>query len=84
MFAPEPRRMLPETIRDIEEKGFSLRTFEDKVKVEVAKEDIAAFVDSFVHQDMELAAIEPKRFTLEDFFMGIINTTSGPGSQTGD
>ncbi len=78
------RRMLPETIRDIEEKGFSLRTFEDKVKVEVAKEDIAAFVDSFVDQDMELAAIEPKRFTLEDFFMGIINTTSRPGSQTGD
>ena len=68
------RKVSSERVRDLQEEGFSPKTFEDKVKVEVPKDEIAAFVDTFVDRDIELAAIEPKRFTLEDFFMGFVNT----------
>lgn len=68
------RRVSSEQIKTLQDKGFSPKTSEDKVKVEVPKEEIAAFVDTFVDRDIELAAIEPKRFTLEDFFMGFVNT----------
>ena len=66
------RKVFPEHVKTLEEKGFDPRNFEDKVKVEVPKDDLSAFVDSFVRQGVELVAIEPKRFTLEDFFMGFI------------
>ena len=67
------RRVSSEQIKTLQDKGFSPKTSEDKVKVEVPKEEIAAFVDTFVDRDIELAAIEPKRFTLEDFFMGFVD-----------
>jgi hypothetical protein len=60
-------------VKALEEKGLSPRTVEDKVKVEVPKEDLAAFVDTSAHQGMEVVAIEPKRLTLEDFFMGFVS-----------
>jgi ABC-2 type transport system ATP-binding protein len=67
------RRVSSEQIKTLQDKGFSPKTAEDKVKVEVPKEEIAAFVDTFVDRDIELVAIEPKRFTLEDFFMGFVD-----------
>lgn len=67
------RRVSSEQVKTLQDKGFSLKTSEDKVKVEVPKEEIAAFVDTFVDRDIELAAIEPQRFTLEDFFMGFVD-----------
>jgi ABC-2 type transport system ATP-binding protein len=67
------RKVFPEQVKTLEEKGFDPRNFEDKVKLEVPKDDLPTFVDSFVRQGVELVAIEPKRFTLEDFFMSFIN-----------
>ncbi len=67
------RKVSPAQLKTLEERSYSPRGFEDKVKVEVPKEDLATFVDTFVHQGMELIAVEPKRFTLEDFFMGFVN-----------
>ena len=66
------RKVLPEQVETLRQKGLLPRNFEDKVKVEVSKDDLSSFVDSFVRQGVELVAIEPKRFTLEDFFMGFI------------
>ena len=66
------RKVLAQQLNTLREKGFSARPFEDKVKVEVRKEDLAAFVDNFVQRNTELVAIEPKRHTLEDFFMGFM------------
>jgi ABC-2 type transport system ATP-binding protein len=70
------RKVLAQQLNTLREKGFAPRPFEDKVKVEVPKEDLAAFVDTFAQQNAELVAIEPKRYTLEDFFMGFINSQS--------
>jgi ABC-2 type transport system ATP-binding protein len=67
------RRVSSEQVKTLQDKGFSPKISEDKVKVEVLKEEIAAFVDTFLDQDIELAAIEPQRFTLEDFFMGFVD-----------
>jgi len=66
------RKVLPALVKTLGEKGYNPKIFEDKVKVEVAKGDIAAFMDAFAPKDVELVAIEPKRFTLEDFFMGFV------------
>ena len=67
------RKVLPEHVRALTDQGLIPRTVEDRVKVEVPKDDLAAFVDTFVRQSVEVVAIEPKRLTLEDFFMGFIN-----------
>ena len=67
------RRVEPEQVEALARRGFVAITFEDKVKVEVPKGDIAAFLATHMQQDMELIAIEPKRLTLEDFFMGFVN-----------
>ncbi len=67
------RKVSAEQLQNLLGKGFSPGGFEDKVKVEVPKEDLAAFIASFVRQDTELVAIEPKRHTLEDFFMGFVS-----------
>jgi ABC-2 type transport system ATP-binding protein len=67
------RKVHPEQVRILQDKGFRPNTFEDKVSLEVPKEDLATLVDTFGRQGMELVAIEPKRFTLEDFFMGFVN-----------
>jgi hypothetical protein len=58
----------------LEQKGYTPMTFEDKVKVYVAKGDLVAFLASFMQEDMELISIEPKRLNLEDFFMGFVNS----------
>ncbi|MBW1981202.1 MAG: ABC transporter ATP-binding protein [Deltaproteobacteria bacterium] len=75
------RKVSREQLRILEDKGFRPRSVEDKVKVAVAKENIAAFVDDFVNSQGELVAIEPMRFTLEDFFMGFVEEK--PNSQVG-
>jgi len=67
------RKVLPEQVKILIDKGLTPRTVEDKVKVEIPKEDLADFVDASVHQGVEVVAIEPKRLTLEDFFMGFIS-----------
>ena len=67
------RKVLPEHVRALMNQDLIPRTVGDKVKVEVPKDDLAAFVDTFVHQSVEVVAIEPKRLTLEDFFMGFIS-----------
>jgi ABC-2 type transport system ATP-binding protein len=67
------RRVRGEQVKALEEKGLAPKIFEDKVKIEVSKKDLPAFLDAFMQQDVELAAIEPKRFTLEDFFMGFVD-----------
>ncbi|MEJ2366520.1 MAG: ABC transporter ATP-binding protein, partial [Deltaproteobacteria bacterium] len=67
------RKVLPEHVKALTDQGLTPRTVEDKVKVEVPKDDLAAFVDTFVSQSVEVVAIEPKRLTLEDFFMGFVN-----------
>jgi ABC-2 type transport system ATP-binding protein len=67
------RKVLPEQIDTLRQKGFVLRDFEDKVSVAVRKEELSAFVGMFVQHDVELVAIEPKRFTLEDFFMSFVS-----------
>jgi len=67
------RRVGSEQVKALEEKGLVPRTFEDKVKIEVPKTDLSTFLEAFMQQDVELAAIEPKRLTLEDFFMGFVD-----------
>lgn len=67
------RKVRPDQVKALKEKGLSPRIVEDKVKVEVPKEDLAAFVGTSAHQGMEVVAIEPKRLTLEDFFMGFVS-----------
>jgi len=67
------RKVGAEQVKTLAEKGLVPKAFEDKVKIEVSKEDLSAFLETFVQQDIELAAIEPKRFTLEDFFLGFVD-----------
>lgn len=67
------RRVGSHQVNTLLEKGFVPKNFEDKVKVEVTKEDLSAFVEEFVHQGVELVGVEPRRLTLEDFFMSFIN-----------
>jgi len=66
------RKAIPEQMEFLEEKGLALRYFEDKLKIEVPKEDIASFLDLILHKDVELVSIEPKRLTLQDFFVSFV------------
>lgn len=66
------RKVGPDQVDALKEKGLTPKIVEDKVNVEVPKEDLASFVDTAGHQGMEVVAIEPKRLTLEDFFMGFV------------
>ncbi|UCG13693.1 MAG: ABC transporter ATP-binding protein [Deltaproteobacteria bacterium] len=76
------RKVQPEQVRNLKAKGFAAKTFEDNVKVDVSKEDLPSFVDAFVQHGTELVAIEPKRFTLEDFFMGFIDSAEASSRRT--
>ena len=67
------RRVGSQQVNTLLEKGFVPKHFEDKVKVEVTKEGLSAFVEEFVHQGVELVGVEPRRLTLEDFFMSFID-----------
>jgi len=69
------RRVSPEQIEALRQKGHNPTSFEDKVKVEVPKGDLVTFLASFMQEGMELISIQPERLSLEDFFMGFV--TSG-------
>jgi ABC-2 type transport system ATP-binding protein len=68
------RRAEQEQVAAMEQDGYAPVIFEDKIKVGVPKGDLVAFLASFMQNDMELISIEPKRFSLEDFFMGFVTT----------
>lgn len=70
------RRVSPEQIEALTQKGHNPTSFEDKVKVDVPKEDLLTFLASFMQEGMELISIEPKRLSLEDFFMGFVTSQS--------
>ena len=67
------RRVSPEQVKSLEQRGLAPRTFEDKVKVEIPKEDLRGFIGALAEQGMEVIAVEPRRVTLEDFFMSFIH-----------
>ncbi len=67
------RRVSPEQVKSLEQRGLTPRTFEDKVKVEIPKEDLRGFIGALAEQSMEVVAVEPRRVTLEDFFMSFIH-----------
>jgi ABC-2 type transport system ATP-binding protein len=67
------RRVSPEQVRILEQRGLAPRTFEDKAKVEIPKEDLRGFIGALAEQSMEVIAVEPRRVTLEDFFMSFIH-----------
>jgi ABC-2 type transport system ATP-binding protein len=68
------RRVLPEQVEALSQKGHNPLSFEDKVKVDIEKGDLAAFLASFMQEDVELISIEPKRLSLEDFFMSFVTS----------
>lgn len=68
------RRVEPEQVGALAQQGHNPVSFEDKVKVDVAKRDLVSFLASFMQEDVELISIEPKRLNLEDFFMGFVTS----------
>ena len=68
------RRVPAEQVEALEQKGHTPVVFEDKVKVGIPKRDLVTFLASFMQQSMELISIEPKRLSLEDFFMGFVTS----------
>lgn len=70
------RRVSPEQIEALRQKGHNPTSFEDKVKVNVPKGDIVTFLASFMQEGMELISIEPERLSLEDFFMGFVTSAT--------
>ena len=70
------RRVAPEQIEALRQKGHNPTSFEDKVRVKVPKGDLVTFLASFMQEGMELISIEPERLSLEDFFMGFVTSQS--------
>lgn len=70
------RRVSPAQIEALIQKGHNPTSFEDKMKVEIPKGDLLTFLASFMQEDVELISIEPKRLSLEDFFMGFVTSQS--------
>jgi ABC-2 type transport system ATP-binding protein len=70
------RRVSPAQIEALTQKGHNPTSFEDKVEVDVPKGDLLTFLASFMQEGMELISIEPKRLSLEDFFMGFVTSQS--------
>jgi ABC-2 type transport system ATP-binding protein len=68
------RRVLPEQVEVLAQKGHNPVSFEDKVRVDIEKGDLAAFLASFMQENVELISIEPRRLNLEDFFMGFVTS----------
>ena len=68
------RRVSPEQIEALTQKGHNPTSFEDKVKVKVPKGDLVTFLASFMQEGMELISIEPERLSLEDFFLGFVTS----------
>ena len=72
------RRVEPEQVEILSQRGYNPMSFEDKVKMDVPKGDLVDFLASFMHQEIELISIEPNRMHLEDFFMGFVTPPSRP------
>jgi ABC-2 type transport system ATP-binding protein len=70
------RRVAPEQIEALRQKGHNPTSFEDKVRVKVPKGDLVTFLASFMQEGMELISIEPERLSLEDFFMGFVTSAT--------
>jgi ABC-2 type transport system ATP-binding protein len=63
----------PHQVQSLQQEEFSLRTYEDRVELEVDKEKISEFLETCVKIGLEPHTIDPKRVDLEDFFMGFIS-----------
>ena len=63
----------PHQVQSLQQEKFSLRTYEDRVELEVDKEKLSEFLETCVKIGLEPYTIDPKRFELEDFFMGFIS-----------
>jgi ABC-2 type transport system ATP-binding protein len=63
----------PHQVQSLQQERFSLRTYEDRVELEVDKEKISEFMETCVKMGLEPYTIDPKRSGLEDFFMGFIS-----------
>ena len=63
----------PHQVQSLQQQRFSLRTYEDRVELEVDKEKISDFLETCVKMGLEPHTIDPKRFDLEDFFMSFIS-----------
>ena len=50
-----------------------VRTYEDRMELEVGKGNIGEFLETCLKMGLEPHTIEPKRLDLEDFFMGFIS-----------
>jgi ABC-2 type transport system ATP-binding protein len=70
------RRVEPEQVEILSQRGYNPMSFEDKVKMDVPKGDLVDFLASFMHQEIELISIEPNRMHLEDFFLGFVTPPS--------
>jgi ABC-2 type transport system ATP-binding protein len=67
------RNVEPHQVPTLQQEGLSSETHQDKVQVEVAKEELTNFLENCMQQGMEPYTVEPKRFSLEDFFMDFID-----------
>jgi ABC-2 type transport system ATP-binding protein len=63
----------PQQVQSLQEKGYGLKTYEDRVEFEVDKDKFSEFLGTCLSMGLEPYTIEPKRFGLEDFFMGFIS-----------
>ena len=66
------RNVEPHQVMALQQKGLSSETHQDKVQIEVAKGELTNFLETCMQQGMEPYTVEPKRFSLEDFFMDFI------------
>lgn len=67
------RNVEPHQVPALQQEGLSSEAHQDKVQVEVAKEELTNFLENCMQQGMEPYTVEPKRFSLEDFFMDFID-----------
>ena len=63
----------PQQVQSLQEKGYGLKTYEDRVEFEVDKDNFGEFLGICLKIGLEPHTIEPKRLDLEDFFMGFIS-----------
>jgi ABC-2 type transport system ATP-binding protein len=63
----------PQQVQSLQEKGYGLKAYEDRVEFEVDKDKFSDFLGTCLNMGLEPYTIEPKRFGLEDFFMGFVS-----------
>jgi ABC-2 type transport system ATP-binding protein len=63
----------PQQVQSLQNEKFSLRTYEDRVELEVDKEKLSEFLKTCLSMGLEPYTIEPRRVGLEDFFMAFIS-----------